>query len=249
MMKFKNRSLEKNNLPVLNEMLANEAKVLASWSCKDRSDETEELAWKSYGKPVKNARLYIPSKHFKPDVTLRYLEWWKLPVSGGKDGNGSPESSEISVPNFKGTNLDYCPLFPPGFTPKCQCIEVLDSDEEDPTVEELLTPNKKLKIVDHGINGDGKTLPATAHSLLSFSAENNDVTTIALASPVHNADILKGNERGNGNCFDIHTDGKDRINKLRKEDDGLKDAKFGRKKIAVQLFCPKCYKDLHCLDT
>lgn len=56
-------------------------------------------------------------------------------------------------------------------------------------------------------------------------------------SPVsHGAGFLEDDERGSRNCFDIHTDGlelKARIDKLRKEIDGLKAAKFGQKKVCL----------------
>jgi hypothetical protein len=234
-----------------------------------RRNETQELSWKRFDKQIKNAMLYIPSRHCKPDVTLRYLEWWKQSVFGGKDGSGNPKSSEISVPCFKGKKSDHDPLYPPGFPPKCQHVEGLNSDEEDDlTLKELFT-HKKLKIVDHRIYGYHKSLPATAHNLLSPAAENNDVTNVdaemklkensfqkeprsgkestttenssknKLDSPspvLHGAGFLKDNERGSRSRFDIHTDGLEleaRIDKLRKEIDGLKAAKFSQKKVCL----------------
>ena len=234
-----------------------------------RRNETQELSWKRFDKQIKNAMLYIPSRHCKPDVTLRYLEWWKQSVVGGKDGNGNPKSSEISAPSFKGKKSDHDPLCPPGFPPKCQHVEVLDSDEEDNlTLKELFT-HKKLKIVDHRMYGDRKSSLATTHSLLYSSAENNDVTNVDAEmklkensfqkeprtgkestttentsknkldspSPVrHGAGFLKDDERGSRSRFDIHTDGLEleaRIDKLRKEIDGLKAAKFSQKKVCL----------------
>ncbi|CAK7338438.1 unnamed protein product [Dovyalis caffra] len=35
----------------------------------ERSSKTQELAWKSFDKQIKNTVLYIPSRHLKPDVT------------------------------------------------------------------------------------------------------------------------------------------------------------------------------------
>jgi hypothetical protein len=234
-----------------------------------RRNETQELSWKRFDKQIKNAVLYIPSRHRKPDVTLRYLEWWKQSVVGGKDGNGNPKSSEISAPSFKGKKSDHDPLCPPGFPPKCQHVEVLDSDEEDNlTLKELFT-HKKLKIVDHRMYGDRKSSLATTHSLLYSSAENNDVTNVDAEmklkensfqkeprtgkestttentsknkldspSPVrHGAGFLKDDERGSRSRFDIHTDGLEieaRIDKLKKEIDGLKAAKFSQKKVCL----------------
>ncbi|KAJ6753586.1 GLOBULAR STAGE putative-RELATED [Salix purpurea] len=225
-----------------------------------RRNETQELSWKHFNKQIKNAILYIPSRHHKPDVTLRYLEWWKQSEFWGKDGSGNPKSSEIFAPSFKGKKLDHYPLYPPGFPPKCQHVEVLDSDEEDGLTLKELFAHKKLNIADR------KSSQATTHSLLSSSAENNVVTNVYAEmklkensfqkeprngrestamentsknkldspSPVsHGAGFLEDDERGSRSCFDIHTDGlelKARIDKLRKEIDGLKAAKFGQKK-------------------
>nr|XP_043620140.1 serine/threonine-protein phosphatase 7 long form homolog [Erigeron canadensis] len=40
-----------------------------------RANETSEIAWKFYSRPVKDAKLYIPSRVSEPHVTARYLEW------------------------------------------------------------------------------------------------------------------------------------------------------------------------------
>ncbi|KAJ6423236.1 hypothetical protein OIU84_024219 [Salix udensis] len=185
------------------------------------------------------------------------------------DGSGNPKSSEILAPRFKGNNSDHYPLYPPGFPPKCQHVEVLDSDEEDGLTLKELFAHKKLNIADHRIYGDRKSSQATTQSLLSSSAENNVVTNVDAEmklkensfqkeprngrestamentsknkldspSPVrHGAGFLEDDERGSGSCFDIHTDGlelKARIDKLRKEIDGLKAAKFGQKKVCL----------------
>nr|XP_016451371.1 PREDICTED: uncharacterized protein LOC107776071 [Nicotiana tabacum] len=34
-------------------------------------------AWRYYDRPIKDAKLYIPSRFFQSDVSKRYLEWWK----------------------------------------------------------------------------------------------------------------------------------------------------------------------------
>uniref|UniRef100_A0A6N2KIJ5 Aminotransferase-like plant mobile domain-containing protein n=1 Tax=Salix viminalis TaxID=40686 RepID=A0A6N2KIJ5_SALVM len=143
-----------------------------------RRNETQELSWKRFNKQIKNGMLYIPSRHHKPDVTLRYLEWWKQSEFWGKDGSGNPKSSEILAPSFKGKKLDHYPLYPPGFPPKCQHVDVLDSDEEDGLTLKELFAHKKLNIADHRIYGDRKSSQATTHSLLSSSAENNVVTNV-----------------------------------------------------------------------
>nr|XP_043620724.1 protein MAIN-LIKE 2-like [Erigeron canadensis] len=40
-----------------------------------RTNETPEIAWRFYSRPVKDVKLYIPSRFSDPYVTARYLEW------------------------------------------------------------------------------------------------------------------------------------------------------------------------------
>lgn len=41
-------------------------------------NQTREMAWRSFNKPISpDAKLYIPLRLFDPDVTARYMEWWK----------------------------------------------------------------------------------------------------------------------------------------------------------------------------
>nr|XP_043620139.1 serine/threonine-protein phosphatase 7 long form homolog [Erigeron canadensis] len=40
-----------------------------------RTNETSEVAWNFYSRPVTDAKLYIPSRVSEPHVTARYLEW------------------------------------------------------------------------------------------------------------------------------------------------------------------------------
>ncbi|XP_034678729.1 uncharacterized protein LOC117908971 [Vitis riparia] len=42
-----------------------------------KSHESPETAWSNYGKPIWNAKLYVPSRLFEGDVTTQYLSWWK----------------------------------------------------------------------------------------------------------------------------------------------------------------------------
>ncbi|KAJ6752235.1 hypothetical protein OIU85_002640 [Salix viminalis] len=201
-----------------------------------RRNETQELSWKRFNKQIKNAMLYIPSRHHKPDVTLRYLEWWKQSEFWGKDGSGNPKSSEILAPSFKGKKLDHYPLYPPGFPPKCQHVDVLDSDEEDGLTLKELFAHKKLNIADHRIYAFRRNLGMEEKAQ---PWRNTSKDKLDSPSPVrHGAGFLKDDERGSTSCFDIHTDGlelKARIDKLRKEIDGLKAAKFGQKKYSLHI--------------
>ncbi|GJY17359.1 aminotransferase-like mobile domain-containing protein [Tanacetum coccineum] len=43
-----------------------------------RANLTHEIAWRFYTRPVKDVKLYIPSQHPEPCVTVRYMEWWNM---------------------------------------------------------------------------------------------------------------------------------------------------------------------------
>ncbi|KAF7141864.1 hypothetical protein RHSIM_Rhsim06G0215600 [Rhododendron simsii] len=50
-----------------------------------RFNDAPEIAWENYSRPIKDGRLYVPSRLFKSDVTTRYLEWWKQSMLAQKD--------------------------------------------------------------------------------------------------------------------------------------------------------------------
>ncbi|XP_058220043.1 uncharacterized protein LOC131330468 [Rhododendron vialii] len=50
-----------------------------------RFNDTPEIAWENYSRPIKDGSLYVPSRLFKSDVTTRYLEWWKQSMLAQKD--------------------------------------------------------------------------------------------------------------------------------------------------------------------
>ncbi|XP_058220050.1 uncharacterized protein LOC131330472 isoform X1 [Rhododendron vialii] len=42
-----------------------------------RFDDTPEIAWENYIRPIKDGKLYVQSRLYKSDVTTRYFKWWK----------------------------------------------------------------------------------------------------------------------------------------------------------------------------
>ena len=80
-------------------------------------NETPEVAWNNYSKPINDVKLYIPSRFFEADVTTRYLEWWN--PSAKKEGNdalvppGFPAKHDLTD---AGEGNDA--LVPPGFPAK-----------------------------------------------------------------------------------------------------------------------------------
>ncbi|XP_043811034.1 uncharacterized protein LOC122723304 [Manihot esculenta] len=53
----------------------------------DQSDETSEVAWTNYSRPVADSKFYIPSRLFQSGVTPRYLKWWKQLVLSQQETN------------------------------------------------------------------------------------------------------------------------------------------------------------------
>ena len=50
-----------------------------------RMNDNAEIAWEYYFRPITDSNVYIPSRFFEPDVTTRYVEWWKKSVWGYHD--------------------------------------------------------------------------------------------------------------------------------------------------------------------
>ena len=55
--------------------------------CVARKNETPNIAWNHYSKPIRKMELYVPSWHFKGYVTVRYFEWWKQSIISQKDAS------------------------------------------------------------------------------------------------------------------------------------------------------------------
>ncbi|KAE8679130.1 Kinase superfamily protein isoform 1 [Hibiscus syriacus] len=50
-----------------------------------RSNVSPGIAWKNYLRPLSGTKLYIPSRFFEPDITVRYSEWWKVSMMVQQD--------------------------------------------------------------------------------------------------------------------------------------------------------------------
>ncbi|KAJ8433896.1 hypothetical protein Cgig2_004618 [Carnegiea gigantea] len=42
-----------------------------------RRNDTHEIAWSYYNRPIRDVKLYMPSRLFESDVTTHYFHWWK----------------------------------------------------------------------------------------------------------------------------------------------------------------------------
>ncbi|KAL9441542.1 hypothetical protein AB3S75_020106 [Citrus x aurantiifolia] len=50
-------------------------------TCVARANDSPELAWSYYCKPITYTNLCIPSRHYEAGVTTQYLKWWKQSLS------------------------------------------------------------------------------------------------------------------------------------------------------------------------
>ena len=89
-----------------------------------RFNVNNTIAWKSYNKPISFGKLYIPSRFFSPEVTLRYFEWCNQSKLGGQD-----EVKSVGRQRKEREDSDIC--CPLGFSPKCDDVEDRDSDQQD----------------------------------------------------------------------------------------------------------------------
>ncbi|KAF8410706.1 hypothetical protein HHK36_003240 [Tetracentron sinense] len=103
-----------------------------------RVNVNSEVAWETYDKPTREAKLYIPSRHFESDVTTRYFEWRKRSMSGRQDAVKDifekKKNSEVPkrVPQkSNGNHKESYGSAPPGFHCKYNKVELQDSSDED----------------------------------------------------------------------------------------------------------------------
>ncbi|XP_075669740.1 uncharacterized protein LOC142639450 [Castanea sativa] len=81
--------------------------------CVARINETPKIAWNHYSTPIHKMELYVPSRHFKGYVTVRYLEWWKQSIISQKDaiigavqqaGEGKKGTDNAYIPSKSSKN-------------------------------------------------------------------------------------------------------------------------------------------------
>ncbi|XVF34034.1 hypothetical protein REPUB_Repub18cG0022300 [Reevesia pubescens] len=118
-----------------------------------RSNETPEIAWKNYLRPINDRKLYIPSRFFESDITVRYLEWWKKlsmvvqqdVIKGIVRRKRSSRKRPERIPWVKARKGEDDASVPPGFPPK------LNEVKPEPFVDEVKpedfeVSNKKASI-------------------------------------------------------------------------------------------------------
>uniref|UniRef100_A0A5B7CB13 Putative C globular stage n=1 Tax=Davidia involucrata TaxID=16924 RepID=A0A5B7CB13_DAVIN len=77
--------------------------------CVTRCNETREIAWRNYNRPITDAKLYIPPRLSESDVTTRYFEWWRQwmlaredAIEGGIVLQQSSKTHKRSPQDFRG---------------------------------------------------------------------------------------------------------------------------------------------------
>ncbi|KAF3966047.1 hypothetical protein CMV_009816 [Castanea mollissima] len=115
-----------------------------------------------------------------------------------RDSNSSKQSSKSPKRSLSGNNASV----PPGFPPKCNRVNIEDSDEEDKlTVKELLRSCNINNGVLNRISGDGKPLSdAKSHALSSLTTDNGKDRMIeplmeAVGKIMH-GEVVIGNAEG-----------------------------------------------------
>ncbi|XP_017979675.1 PREDICTED: uncharacterized protein LOC18593576 [Theobroma cacao] len=104
-----------------------------------RFNETPEIAWNNYLRPINDRKLYIPSRFFKSEVTIRYLEWWKKlsmvvyqdVMKGIVRRKRSSRKRPERIPWVKAKKGENDASVPPGFPPKLNKVKF------EPFVEEV----------------------------------------------------------------------------------------------------------------
>ncbi|KAJ4848369.1 hypothetical protein Tsubulata_020435 [Turnera subulata] len=81
-----------------------------------RRNETSEIAWSNYMRPLGITKLFFPSRFFKPNVSIQYLEWWRE----------SEHDSNTGVP--------------PGFPPKPHSMKEPIEDDFPPKPNRMKEP-------------------------------------------------------------------------------------------------------------
>ncbi|KAI3768945.1 hypothetical protein L6452_00041 [Arctium lappa] len=63
-----------------------------------RTNASPETAWRFYTRPIRDVKVYLPSKFCEPYVTARYLEWWNKSV--GVQARSSPMGDDETLESF-----------------------------------------------------------------------------------------------------------------------------------------------------
>ncbi|GMY31313.1 serine/threonine-protein phosphatase 7 long form like [Fagus crenata] len=186
--------------------------------CVDRLNETSEIAWNHYSKPKHNMKLYVPSRLFEADVTVKYLEWWKQSIRSQQDASKGAVLQQREPRDSKGkegTNKDCIPAksskkphkkskgkrkandlhVTPGFSSKFNRMGMGNCNEEDG-----LTIAERMKFTDkhkNFVNGQGPQGGEAVNSFCQFEILSSSSSSSSSSDngPVINLgkkDVAKG---------------------------------------------------------
>ncbi|KAH0744391.1 hypothetical protein KY290_032384 [Solanum tuberosum] len=127
------------------------------------SDHIPKIAWTNYNRPIKDVKLYIPSRFIESDVSRRYLEWWK-------NQNVAPE---VAVQHEKMNAIVCC-----GFLQKCEMIVVESSSDDDDNIP-ISVSLRKRKLMKKEITIPGNNQELFLNMQSQSSSSSNDGTAKA----------------------------------------------------------------------
>jgi hypothetical protein len=109
-----------------------------------RFNETKEIAWKNYCRPIPDKHLYFPSRFFEADVTSRYSRWWKQSVLGRNDfvkkivqqkrsASSRKHKARVGKANRSGNDVGVPPGFPPNIVDSLSFAKFCDDGAKPKT--------------------------------------------------------------------------------------------------------------------
>ncbi|KAF3684020.1 hypothetical protein FXO38_00492 [Capsicum annuum] len=159
------------------------------------SDHTPKIAWAKYNRPIKDVKLYIPSRFVESDVSRRYLDWWKNQnvapegavqhVVEGQLSRTHKRIQRMSRGHHEKTNASVCCEL----LQNCEMKVVESSDEDDNIpISESLRRRKPMK--------KEITVPGSTQS--QSSSASNDGTARERETRVKSKLLSKILEASNG---------------------------------------------------
>ncbi|KAK2387266.1 serine/threonine-protein phosphatase 7 long form protein [Trifolium repens] len=115
-----------------------------------RFNETKEIAWNNYCRPISDKHLYFPSRFFEADVTSRYSRWWKQSVLASnnfvkkivqrkRSASSRKQRANVGKANRSGNDVGVPPGFPPNLVDSLTFAKLCDDGSKPKTrkVEEF----------------------------------------------------------------------------------------------------------------
>ncbi|XVF70592.1 hypothetical protein PTKIN_Ptkin11bG0174900 [Pterospermum kingtungense] len=152
-----------------------------------RSNETPEVAWNNYLRPINGSKFYVPSRFFESDITVQYLEWWKKVsmvvqkdvIKGITRRRRSSRKRPERIPWVKPRKGENDASVPPGFPPKLASVKPEPCvDEAEPEAFEV--SNKDTNVTTGPLSHD-KCYVTNDQELSPSVADNGGPVKIELS--------------------------------------------------------------------